>query len=286
MVSPIRILKIKKLFGLFRRKGYCFFGIDYHKRTNRIIVASRERFSIKKHNKPTSDMALYAIDIKNNESKLIAHIQDVHDVHQIAIKDDLVFITDSGKNRVPVYDLVSKDKVTIINIGEKRDDINHINALYIYDDFLFIGLNNRGEKNSEILKVSLADCFDSNRFQVNALEKSEILALEGVTHSHDIELFGEKFLVSCSHKGDVYTVPGNQLLLHTGNWTRGLAVGFNTLWVGSSEQANRRNRHKESIDGEVKIYDLKPPYKILKKMKLKAAGQVNDIFVLKDNNHG
>jgi hypothetical protein len=79
-------------------------------------------------------------------------------------------------------------------------------------------------------------------------------------------------------------VPDSQLLLHTGNWSRGLAVGKSTLWVGSSEQANRRNRHKESIDGEVRIYGLKPPYKLLKTLKLEAAGQVNDILVLTDNN--
>jgi len=99
-------------------------------------------------------------------------------------------------------------------------------------------------------------------------------------------LFGDKFLVSCSHKGDVYTVPDNKLLIHTGNWSRGLAIGNGTLWVGSSEQADRKNRHKESIDGEVKIYDIKAPHKLVKTLKLKAAGQVNDIYVLTSKNHG
>jgi len=283
MDSPVRILSTKKFLGLFRRKGYCFFGIVHHEKSNRILVASRERHGTKKHGKPTTDMALYAIDMQTNNSKIIAHIQDVHDVHQMAIKDDLVFITDSGKNRIPVYDLNSKDKVTMINIGDKREDINHVNALHIFSEYLFVGLNNRGEKNSEILKISLKDCFGSDRYQVNALEKAEVLSLEDITHSHDIELYGEKFLVSCSHKGDVYTVPGSELLLHIGNWTRGLALGENTLWVGSSEQSNRKNRHKESIDGEVSIFDLMPPNKLLKKIKLVSAGQVNDILLLNES---
>jgi hypothetical protein len=283
MDAPERILSTKKLFGIFRRKGYCFFGIDRHSRTNRIIVGSRERRGTKKHNKPTTDMALYAIDPNTNESKKIANILDVHDVHQIAIHDDLIFITDCGKNRVPVYDLNSKDRVTMINIGEERDDINHVNALFISEGFLFVGLNNRGVKNSEILKIAIKDCFDSNRFQVNALDKAEVLSLEGITHSHDIELYGEKFLVSCSHKGDVYKVPGSELLLHVGNWSRAIAVGKHTLWVGSSEQAERKDRHNEDIDGVVKIYDLKPPYKLVKEIYLRSAGQVNDILLIPNN---
>lgn len=78
---PERILKTPKRLGLFRKKGYSFFGIDFHKKSNRVIVASRERAGTKKHNKPTTDMFLYAIDIASNKTQKIAVIYDVHDVH-------------------------------------------------------------------------------------------------------------------------------------------------------------------------------------------------------------
>lgn len=280
------ILPTKKLFGIFKRKGYAFFGIAYHEFSGNVIAAFRQRSGTKKHNKPTTDILLYSIDPDTHDSEIITEIKDIHDVHQIAVKDDLVFITDCGKNRIPVYDLNSEDKITMINIGDIRDDINHVNALHIESDFLFIGLNNRGIKESEILRIAIQDCFDANHFQVDILGKATKIKLKDIYHSHDIEKLGEDLIVCSSHQGDIFRVSDSSLLLHSGNWARGLALYEDMVLVGSSEFAERDKRHKENIDGEIKIFNLEPPRKLLKTIKLEGAGQVNDILIVPQKDTG
>lgn len=264
---------------IFRRGGMGFFGIDFHEKSGRVIAASRERLGTPKKGKPTTDMKLYAIDPDSLRSEEIAEIRDVHDVHQIAITGDTVFLTDCGLNRVPVYDLIAGEIVTTINIGTEREDINHVNAVHAGDDELLIGLNNRGERPAEIIRLDMGSLEDPPDV-IPARKEGEVIELDGIRHTHDIEPAGERLLVCSSFEGIVYDAARGEKLFHVQDWTRGIAVGDSELWVGSSEMADRSKRHREDLDGAVHVFEADEPWRLIRSYQLEGAGQVNDIILV------
>jgi len=271
------ILTNKHTKGLFKKKGLGFFGICEYKKENKIIVASREKLKTKKYNKPATDVTLHVIDPITLESKLMATIYDLHDVHQIACDDKYVYLTDTGKNRVVCYNL-KEDKVTMmLNIGPKRDDVHHLNALLIEDDFLMIGLNNRGEE-SQVLKISLNEVRKLTSFENDIYDINLIKNTSGVLHSHDIKRCGERLLCCSSHNGWVVDIDSSEVLIKEDMWVRGLASIDDILYVGASHFANRKDRHKKNNSGLVNKYNLKN-FEKLDSFSIEDAGQINDMII-------
>ena len=118
------ILGNKHTPGFFEKKARGYFGITFHEQTGKVIVASREKLGTKKHDKPSTDTRLHAINPLNFEYELIATIMDVHDVHQITSDEQFIYLSDTGKNRVIVFDMKTNRTHCIINIGHEREDIN------------------------------------------------------------------------------------------------------------------------------------------------------------------
>jgi DNA-binding beta-propeller fold protein YncE len=272
-----KVLDRRKGFWPLRRGGKGYFGIDFHKPSGRIVVASRERLGTRRKNKPSTDMRLYAIDPDNLESEMIAEIRDVHDVHQIAISGDTLYITDCGMNRVVVYDIANAETIATINIGHVRDDINHVNAVLAIGGELLIGLNNRGQRAAEIIRV---DPGKIGFGEINTLDIGSSEALDGIMHTHDIEPAGDTLLVCSSFEGNIYDARTGSMLFHVHDWARGLAVDDETVWVGSSALADRKRRHREDLDGEVTRISRRPGWKRLESYPLPSAGQVNDIILI------
>jgi hypothetical protein len=276
--STQKVLDRRKGFWPIRRGGKGFFGIDFHPGSRKIIVASRERLGTRRKTKPTTDLRLYAIDPQTLQSSVIADIRDVHDVHQIAISGDVVFLTDCGLNRVQAYDLNKSEIVAIINIGHVRDDINHVNALYIDEEHLMIGLNNRGVRPAEIVRIPLGKCL--NPQPLNSMEIGKSTILDGIMHTHDLEPADGRLMVCSSFEGNVYDALTGRKLFHVHDWTRGLAIGKEEIWIGSSALADRKRRHREDLDGEVHLFTPRPPWELIRTYQLRSAGQVNDIILV------
>jgi hypothetical protein len=262
--------------GFFKKKARGYFGITFHKKSGKIIVASREKLGTKRHNKPTTDTKLHAIDPATLQYEQIATIMDTHDVHQITSADDLIYITDTGKNRVVVYDLDSQCIVKLVNVGTVRDDINHINAVLIHNDELLIGLNNRGNE-SEILHVKISDIFKTNDHQLDAKDIGTISAIKGVTHSHDLEICGDMLVCCSSHNGQVINTETAEVLIKENLWVRGLAANESCIWAGESFITTRKQRHNKSIDGYIHEYSL-DDYSTINNYTLTNSGQVNDLI--------
>ena len=43
-----------------------------------------------------------------------------------------IYLTDTGKNRVQIYNCETKKIESFIDIGSKRNNRNHVNAIYVY----------------------------------------------------------------------------------------------------------------------------------------------------------
>jgi hypothetical protein len=270
------ILSNKHTPGFFKKKARGYFGITFHEKTGKVIVASREKLGTKRHNKPTTDTKLHAIDPATLEVKLIATVLDTHDVHQVTADGDLIYITDTGKNRVVVYDLDKQAIAKIINVGAVRDDINHINAVLIHNGELLVGLNNRGEE-SEILHVNINDIFATDDLEIDAKDIGTVRAISGVTHSHDLEICGDMLVCCSSHNGQVINTETAEVLIKENLWVRGLAANESYIWAGESFITTRKQRHKKSIDGTIHKYRL-DDYSSVDSYTLTNSGQVNDLI--------
>lgn len=273
-----RVLGNKHTPGLFRARALGYFGITRHDPTGHILVASRERDKL--FNKLVTGVKLHLIDPSSLRAKQLAVIDDVYDVHQIACHDDRVFLTDTGGNRIVIYNTLNGAR-TAANLGSVRRDINHINAVVIRDGYLHIGLNNRGTAPAEMLRLplSLLDATKGEK-EVDITTAGEYTLFHATLHTHDLEPDSTGRLFACkSHDGIVFEVETRTPLLEIGGWVRGLAFGPDCLCVGTSEFADRKRRHSEKLDGAISVYSL-PDLKRLDRLVLPGAGQVNDLLYL------
>jgi hypothetical protein len=210
--------------------------------------------------------------------KAIGTISDIHDVHQIDCVKNCVIATDTGKNRLLVFDKTRKKVVQKIVLGKKRADIHHINALLIKDNKLKIGLNNRGNADSQILTLDLS-LINNGVKKFDALEKGELYNIDGVVHSHDLEICNNKVLCCSSKEGTVVNTNSSEVLIEQDKWARGLTCTGNYLWLGESVYAKRSERHRTDLSGAIKKYSL-TDFTLLESIKMEGAGQVNDIIHL------
>ena len=265
--------------GFFKKKARGYFGICFNSISNKIIVASRERLGTKILDKPTTDTKLHEIDPVTLSHNTFATIHDVHDVHQIDCQNNFIYLTDTGKNRIPVYSLEQGRITTILNISEQRTDINHVNAVTCYDGRLNIGLNNRGHKESEILSLPLSTIESTTKDEMLIDTIADIKAIPGVHHSHDLEPYQDFFLMCASHDGLLIRSDTGQAITEIGDWTRGIAISDKEIWVSASQYAKRSKRHSNKLDGYLYRID-KNYFEILEKIVIPNAGQMNDLICL------
>jgi len=259
-----------------------YYGLAYNKSKNQLLIASRAklRFTFKSM-KRSSDVTLLAF---NEKSESVDHLGDfykVYDVHQIAFYEGKLFITDTSLNRIHIYDLSLKKKLTILNLGKVRKDVHHINTIKIHNSSLLIGLNNRGNKESEVMFIPLEKInFSQKKIDAfNIFEK--IIKINGLYHSHDLEPFHDDFLINSSHDSQVVSFKTGKSLLKTNGFSRGLAIDTKYIYVGISPLVSRSERYSKTIDGKVQLFDFKT-FKLLHEIILPGANQVNDILITKN----
>jgi hypothetical protein len=273
------IMTNKHTPGFFKKKAYGYFGICYNYERNKIIVASREKLGTKKIDKPATDTKLHEIDPVNFTHKTIAVIHDVHDVHQIDYHNNYIYLTDTGKNRIPVYSLIEQKITTILDIGDQRKDINHINAVTCQNENLYIGLNNRGHKESEILEFPLPLTEKPSKSHITIDQLAKMKQVPGIHHSHDLEPYQNYFLMCASHDGFLIRSDTGQTVTNIGGWTRGIAISQENIWVTASQYAKRSKRHSKKLDGY--LYRInKDSFNISEIFVIPNAGQINDLLYL------
>ncbi len=264
-----------KGFFFFRKGSGGFFGICEHPDGDSYLAASREKLGTPRHDKPWTDVRLYRVWKEPSPSvEVCADVKDIHDVHQIATMGDQVVLTDTGKNRLGFFNLKT-GKVWTLDLGSQRSDINHLNAVHVTESELLVGLNNRGHKPAEILSLDRKS-LESSPLENDALKMGRVEVLGSQLHTHDVEPFGDDFLYCASHDGQVHRRSNGQSILNCGDWVRGLALNAEGLWVGVSALADRANRHRENLDGQIHLFQP-DTLELIKSWQLVNAGQVNDI---------
>ena len=265
--------------GLFSRPSKGFFGISHFTSKNYIVCASRENFNKEiKYEKSTSS-TIHIIDITKNIVKEKIIIDNILDIHQIFYNNNLLFLTETGKNRIQILNIENKKVENFIDVGEVRNDINHLNAVTIYNDKLLIGLNNGNIKNlnrnSQIIEVNLSILGKLKNF--DALKHGFVNNLKDVYETHDIEKYNDDFLISSSNTGKIYSLKQKKFIKDIKPWTRGIAIGDKNIYIGKSGIGKRYNRHSRYYNGEIFVLD-KINLEIKEIIKVPGIGQLNDII--------
>lgn len=240
-----------------------FFGIDRY--NDCIIVAERTILrSSNNISKQSSDVSLYIIDNNINMYKY-DDIYDVSDVHQIAVDSNFLYLTNTGQNCIVVYDLLAKNVLWYIVVDSYGIDKNHINALHIDENYIYIGMKNLPGHKSEIAIF--------NKSLTDIIQEELVFGT-----LHDIEPLSIDCLLMCdSHKGIIYKYPEQKPFINTNRkWTRGLATSDNEIYVGFSHVGERHQRYCKHLNGMIGIYDYDGNHK--DNIVVPYCGQIYDLF--------
>lgn len=278
--QPKDVLLQDKGFYFLRTAGQGFFGIDYCQTRKKIFVAERHHFrSTSKLKYPSTDVRLYEIDVKSCQVKPYGWLKDVHHVHQIVVYQQWLFLSDTGKNRIVVYDLNQKRISRHINLGHQRKDVHHINALSIQGTYLMVNCNNMGRGVSELVQIPLSWIEQSDGDVVVDNRDFFIDGFYDVEHTHDLEMQEGGIYYCASKMGQVFKQGQAKPIIQVDRWTRGIAFTDKYLLLGLSQMVGAEDRHSALIDGAVAVYNLKNMEKECE-VVIPGAGQVNDIIVI------
>ena len=217
------------------------------------------------------DDTLSIINRFSNYTSYLTYL--VEDVHQIAVTKNMfyrsILLTNTKYNNIR---LIKESGYEFEVLGSKKsncsEDINHINALYIppYDDSMsewYVGLNNKGARESEVIKNG-----------------DEVIVLKGVYHSHDLEPYRGDILISASHQGFVYSLNKKEPLFYTGDvWTRGICISNEGIWVGFSAVSPRSSRQDPNLKNSINLFSH-DKFELVKSIEVPKAGQINDIIYI------
>ncbi len=269
--------------GFFKKPSKGFFGIYFNKPLNELIFASREKLSKGVSYEKSTDTIVFFYNILKKKLIKKIVIKNFFDVHQLTFFENFVFLTETGKNRVQVLNSLNGKIEFFINIGSIRDDLNHINAINIDKNFLYIGLNNGHEKNefknAQIIKIPIDEVLKLKSF--DAFNYNNLINLEGVYHTHDLEKFEDDYLISSSNLGKIYSLNTKKFIIDIKSWTRGIAISSDQIFIGKSGMGTRKLRHSRYYDGEIYIIN-KSNLNFIKKIIIPRIGQLNDFIYFED----
>lgn len=266
-------------YSTFRRteEDLGLFGICRIENSSRILVAQR------KNKKNTllpffGSTYLHILDADSFRYAGGFSVRGCSDVHQIACKDNLLFLTDTAHNRIVVVNLISKKIAKILNFGKYRKDKNHLNSVLAHKDFLLVGLNNRGRELSAIAKIYYNFIEERGKNKL-ADELAQYYACPEVFHSHDLEQVDDVIYSSSSKDGYVFESLSGRVVQNFDGWIRGITSDKDFIYVGSSPSATRKGRHSSKMDA--KVYKVsKATWDIIDVVIIPGCGQLNDLLCL------
>ena len=263
--------------GLFKKPSKGFFGICEDNNKNQIITASREKFSIKNFYNKSTDLLLHFYDPINKIVVDKVAVKNIYDVHQIFYHNMKIYLTDTGKNRVQIYNCETKKIESFIDIGPNRNNYNHVNAIYVDKNKILIGLNNGNKenlKNAQIIEIDPKNIANNN---LDAFNVGKIIELKDIFHTHDIEKIGDDYFVSASEDGNLISLNQLSAIKKLPIWTRGITKNKDYIFIGKSGIASRKLRHSRYYDGMVSVLS-RNDLNLVNELNIPKIGQLNDIL--------
>jgi len=185
-------------------------------------------------------------------------------VHQLLVKDAILWMVNTGKNRIDTYHLHDrKIKYWYPHFFKRNKNYNHFNSIYIQDNRLYLLAHN-----------------DTNPSRVYIYRYPQLSLLQKITlgtQAHNLLVDGDEIYI-CDSAGSKNVISSRNSAFHIEEgYTRGIAASESHLFVGVSNKAERGRRQ----DGDCRIVIFNRKNKIPEKhITLKDAGNIYEIRIL------
>lgn len=181
----------------------------------------------------------------------------LRDLHQIYLFDNKLWLTCSFDNMVAVYDFSKWERwYPSGKIEDLGKDINHFNSIWVDDESMYILAHNNGP--SEIWQFSYPALCLQKKIQLGNC-------------AHNIWKKNDEIYTCNSKFRTVESSSGFRL--EVGGFTRGSVITKNCFAIGSSDIAERADRHL--VSGSLFFYDSE--WKIQSEINFENQGQILDI---------
>ncbi len=201
----------------------------------------------------------------------IAHI------HQIQCYENKLFLVDSKRNAIRIFDLEDQTWFTFYPDPNRIDrDTDHFNSIWFDNDEEKMYIISHGKDNTQIrvFNPSQLWIFDANTFSFIEKKKYGEFA-------HNVVKYKDKMLV-CSSKNNVILSDSNEVFLEVGPHPRGMVIHEPYLFVGKSETAGKEWRSE--LTGYIEAFDLST-MKSIGEITIPNIGQVYEIRCLNQMDH-
>jgi len=234
-----------------------YYGIAYNKK--KLFIAARRSTDcfdyLDKLHQERGEILVF-----DSQLKLINTISapfPLKDMHQILYFDDKLWVTCTYDNMVAIYDFKQWQRwYPSGNITERGKDIHHFNSLYYDGNDLYVLAHNFGP--SQIWRFSYPD-----------LHLKETLAIGH--QAHNIWRADNELYVCDSQNGMVVGDKGTRQSI--GGFSRGSVVTDQRIYIGSSDIAERVERHE--VNSRILVFDRK--WKQKDEWVIRGHGQILDI---------
>jgi hypothetical protein len=224
-------------------------------------------------------MGKTTIEVFEKESLKYLHsipCPTIFDVHQAFCHENKLFIANTAKNRIEIFDLQSRT-FTSFNYTDCDYDTNHINSVWIDSDLVYICefFRNTCQSRLKVFKNGTFDLLYDIRIGKgihNCFVENEIIY---TCSSYEFSLM-EYDLKTCQ----VISAPKVGVDEEGVGWfTRGLARGKFKFIVGLSAIADRETRYRNS---QGKVHFLDEDKNVAASIHLGNRGQVNDLRLISE----
>lgn len=275
-----KVLSNRDTAGFFSLPSKGTFGMAYHEDSERLVLASREQRRFPWFGQQSHAKRLHWYDPESGDHQILDTLRGVEDVHQIDVNQDRVFVTDCEGNRVLVYDHGETNKVVKeLHLGPRREDIYHVNTVMVDNGTLYVGLNKSPEGPSKVVSVSYDRIYHSGASEIDLLDVGSVRVNAGIKNTHDFVPYNGTYLISASEDEYVFRADTGEKVLEVENWTRGICVTDDSIWVGSSEKQKNSDKRERKSDGEIFRFD-RNSHERQKRVVLPESGQVYDLLEL------
>lgn len=279
--SVERLLTRRSARKFYQRSSQGFFGLCKQGQKGHFFVASRENLGSKKIEKKSTDSRIINFNLDGKVLRTF-EIKPLHDVHQICGYKDLLFLTDTGRNRIQIISAENGKLITNISFGKINTDVNHINAVSFIEERLLVGFNNSGRAFSQIVSIPFGK-INLSEFLLDGYDIGEFLSLPNVYHTHDLSLVNRKLWLSVSKSSSVYDVMEGANVLKLAGWVRGISqLASGHVAIGSSVVASRWKRDGKKNPGTIYIVDTATS-EVVDRMMVDGVGQICDLVSVTDD---